>query len=69
MQRMMIKLRPLAYGGISLGWLSSLQDIDFNQLWYNLLATLLNAFVSLFFGTELDTAAATTTSFFDSLFA
>ncbi len=69
MQRLMMKLRPLAYGGVSLGWLSSLQDLDFNQMWYSLLATLLNAFVSLLFGVNIDTATGTTTSIFESLFA
>ena len=68
MQRLMIRLRPLAYGGITLGWLSAVQGVDFNQIWYTLLATLLNAFVSLLFGTSVDTTAAATTSIFDSLF-
>jgi len=69
MQRLMMKLRPLACGGVSLGFPSALQDVNFNQIWYSLLATLLNAFVSLLFGTEVDTTAGTTTSIFESLFA
>jgi hypothetical protein len=52
MNRWMKKLYPLACGGVTLGILQGLQAVDFNQIWYQLLYTILNALVTLLLGGE-----------------
>ncbi len=50
MQRWMTKMRPLAYGGVTLGVLQGFQTVDFNQIWFQFLYAILNAIVSLLLG-------------------
>ena len=50
MQRWMIRLRPLACGGVTLGVLQAIQGIDLNRMWFEFLLTWLNALISLLLG-------------------
>jgi uncharacterized integral membrane protein len=53
MRRHAYLLYGLSTGSISLGILQALGGINFNQLWYNFLTTLLTALVTLLFGGDL----------------
>jgi uncharacterized integral membrane protein len=53
MRRHAYLLYGLSTGSISLGILQALGGINFNQLWYNFLTTLLSALVALLFGGDL----------------
>jgi len=54
MQKLRIKLRPLACGGVTLGVLQAFQGVDFNQIWFQFMAQLwslfMGAIVTVFFG-------------------
>ncbi len=50
MQWWMSRWRPLAYGGVTLGWLQAAGDIDWNQLWFQLWYLILNVIVTVLFG-------------------
>ena len=55
MRRWMIKLRPLAAGGVTLGVLQGLQAIDFNRVWFEFLITWLAVLVNFLFGGDPST--------------
>ena len=63
MQRWMIKLRPLACGTITLGWLQAVQDISFNQLWFEFLITWLSGLLSFLLGGDASSAPGSTSPF------
>jgi len=50
MQRWMSRLQLLACGGITLGVLQAIQNIDLNQIWFLLWYMIVTAFVSALFG-------------------
>jgi hypothetical protein len=54
MRRWIVKLRPLAGGAITLGWLQAIQDIDFNQIWFEFLVTWLSALLSFLLGGDVN---------------
>jgi hypothetical protein len=54
MQRWMGRLRLAAYGGLTLGVLQAIQDIDFNQLWLLFWSTVLNWLVVFLTGADPD---------------
>lgn len=60
MQRWIVKLRPLACGAITLGWLQAVQDIDFNQIWFEFLVTWLSALLSFLLGGDASSVLAST---------
>ena len=68
MQRWMVKLRPLACGGVTLGVLQALEAINLNQIWYNVLYVILNTLVSLLLGGDLTSTAEGSGSLFESFF-
>lgn len=69
MRRWMIKLRPLAAGGVTLGVLQGVQAIDFNRVWFEFVLTWLAVLVNLLFGGDLSTVSSTGgTSPFSSFF-
>ena len=69
MRRWMIKLRPLAAGGVTLGVFQGLQAIDLNQVWFEFVITWLAVLVNLLFGGDLSTLSSTgSTSPFGSFF-
>ncbi len=69
MQRWMTKLRPLACGGITLGVLQGLEAVDFNQVWFQFLYTILNALITLLLGGEMSSLTDSGTgSLFGSFF-
>ena len=57
----------LATGGITLGILQGLANIDWNSILYQFLATWLSAISSLFFGGSLDSSTAGASSPFSGL--
>ena len=65
MQRWTKKLYPLACGGVTLGVLQGLEAVNFNQIWFEFLDTIINALVSLLLGGE---ASSLTDSGTGSLF-
>jgi hypothetical protein len=70
MQKWMIKLRPLACGGVTLGLLQAFQGIDLNQLWFNFWYFILNAVISLVLGGNVSSLAnLTPSSQFGSFFS
>lgn len=67
MQRWIKRLRPLACGGIALGIFQAIQNIDFNQLWYEFLSLFLALLVQVFLGGGLEgVSGAEGVSLFDS---
>ena len=64
------KLYPLACGGVTLGVLQSLDAINFNSIWYQIVYTFINALVALLLGgSEATENASGLGSLFSSLFA
>ena len=69
MQRWTRKLHPLACGGVTLGILQGFEAVNFNQIWFQLLYTILNGLVSLLLGAELGALPDSgTNSLFGSFF-
>jgi hypothetical protein len=65
----MKKLHPLACGGVTLGVLQGLEAVDFNQIWFQLLYTMLNALITLLLGGDISALTDTGSgSLLDSLF-
>lgn len=58
MQRWMSRFRILACGGVTLGVLQAIQNIDFNQIWFLFWFTIVNAFVSVLLGGDSSSLAA-----------
>lgn len=50
MRSMERRLGPLFAGGVSLGVLQALENVDFNSIWFQFITLLLSTFVSLLFG-------------------
>jgi len=46
----MYRMHLLASGAVTLGVLQAIRDIDFNQIWFQLLTTLLNLIITLVLG-------------------
>jgi hypothetical protein len=57
MQGWMKKLHPLACGGVTLGVLQGLEAVNFNDIWFQFLYTILNALVTLLLGGEAGSLA------------
>ena len=55
MQRWTKNLYPLASGGVMLGILQGFEAVNFNQIWFEFLYTILNALVALLLGGEAST--------------
>lgn len=51
----MNRLHPLASGVVTLGILQAVQNVDFNQIWFLFLQTILNVVVALLLGGDLST--------------
>jgi|GEM_PF-6832016 len=53
------KLYPLAAGGVTLGFLQSIEAIDFNGIWFQILYSLLNTLISALLGSSVSSTADT----------
>jgi hypothetical protein len=67
------KLHPLACGAVTFGLLQAVQNVNYNQLWFQLVISLLTGFLGAvlkLFGVELPTGSTSgSSSAFSSLFA
>jgi len=69
MQWWMSKLRPLTCGGVTVGLIQAVGQIDFNQIWFQFWLTILNAFIALLFGQDpSEYSGGGTSSLFGSFF-
>ena len=55
MEWKMNRLHSLASGVVTLGILQAVQNVDFNQIWFLFLQTILNVVVALLLGGDLST--------------
>jgi hypothetical protein len=51
--KLALRLAPVAYGGVTLGILQGVSDVDYNGIWFEFLTTLFSLLVTLFFGGDL----------------
>lgn len=69
MQSWIIRMRPLVCGGVTLGLFQAMQDINFNQIWFQFLLSWLSALITVLLGGDASTAFGDTTgSGFGSFF-
>lgn len=47
-------LVPVMYGGVTLGILQAVSDVNFNNIWFNFLTTLLSLLVALLLGGDVN---------------
>lgn len=59
------KLRPLACGAVTLGLLQAVQNVNYNQLWFQLIISLLTGFLGAvlkLFGVDIATSSTSSSS-------
>jgi hypothetical protein len=55
----MYRLHLLASGAMTFGVLQAIRDIDFNQVWFQFLTTVLNVFIAVLLGGSAELTGAT----------